>query len=80
MEKDEIIKFMFENGLLSIPSRRPISIDSLPAEQSTVEELPSDHPIAQYREGLMSKQALCIELGIEEEQLLRYLVERGELF
>ncbi|MCF6337013.1 MAG: hypothetical protein L3J84_03560 [Gammaproteobacteria bacterium] len=80
MNKDEITKFMFENGLLLIPSRQPLGIDSPPPPKLDAPDLPNDHPIVLYRDGKLSESALCRELGIQESQLLRYLVERGELF
>ena len=84
IEKDEAIKFMFENGLLSIPSRSPLSVNARRSPKSDLPdvhpELPPDHPIVRHRNGELSDAELCRELGIEESKLLRYLVERGELF
>ena len=44
-------------------------------------EVPSTDPVLEdYREGRISKTEVCQLLGIDEKDLLRTLVRKGELF
>lgn len=43
-------------------------------------EKPSDPIFSDYRNGKMTKSDFCKHLGIHEKEILKTLVEKGELF
>lgn len=80
MNKDETIKYMFEAGLLSIPARTKRLANEPPAPKPNIQELHPHHPIQLYKKKLLTKSVFCKIVGIKENEVLPYLVQRGELF
>lgn len=74
-----MLTFMVENGLLSVdwyyPQTYPARIKKSAQPKKKV-----DARIVAYHRGEMSESDLCNSLGIEESELLRYLVDHGVLF
>ena len=79
LTSDDILDFIVENGLLSIPSRTPITIYDKPAPKKTKPKFPYDHPINAYKRSEITDSELCDYLSIDKKELLPYLVKHGVL-
>ncbi len=79
MNKDEMLTFMVENGLLSVDWYYPPTYPARIKKSSKPKEK-VDARIVAYHHGEMSESDLCNGLGIEESELFRYLVDNGALF
>ena len=80
MDKDEILAFMVENGLLSVRWQQPFTVHHTKSNipSNTVSTTP--YPLVKFRKGLITESELCKELSIEEDELFCYLVTNGQLF
>ena len=79
MDKDEMLTFMVENGLLSAPWHFPLA-HKAPVKKTASSKKQVDKRIVAYHRGGMSESKLCNSLGIKESELFRYLVDHGVLF
>lgn len=79
MDKDKMLAYMVENGLLSVPWHIPRVYEAR-AKKSTRPKRQVDPRIVAYHKGEMTEFELCSNLGIDETELLRYLVDNGVLF
>ncbi len=75
LDIDDIIKFMVENSLCSIPSHRAVTIYDPPRKKPKIKQLPYDHPVSKHKRGEISSAELCKVVGINQKYLLPYLIK-----
>ena len=79
MAKDEMLAYMVENGLLSVPWHIP-QVYEVREKKAAQPKREVDPRVAAYHKGDMSESELCNRLGIDKAELFRYLVDNGVLF
>jgi len=74
-----MLTYMVENGLLSVPWHIP-RVYEVRAKKTIRPKREVEPRVAAFHKGEMSEPELCNSLGIDETELLRYLVDNGVLF
>ncbi len=72
---NECLDNLVVNGVFNVQWQRPTTTYDNPPPKSTASELPSTHPLMQYKRGQITEAQACKLLDTDERGIFRMLIE-----